>query len=75
VALVAEGDKLAAQLAGAASGALGATRALLRQSLESSFETQLEREVVAITSAGVSPECREGLSAYFAKRPPDFKGV
>jgi 2-(1,2-epoxy-1,2-dihydrophenyl)acetyl-CoA isomerase len=48
---------------------------LLRQSLESSFETQLEREVVAITSAGVSPECREGLSAYFAKRPPDFKGV
>jgi len=74
-ALVAEGEKLAAQLCDAAVGAVGAARSLLRQSLESSFETQLEREIVAITRAGGSPECREGLAAYFAKRPPNYKGV
>ncbi|WP_313805470.1 enoyl-CoA hydratase-related protein [Sphingobium sp.] len=74
-ALAEEGDRLAAQLAGAAVGTIGAARALLRQSLESSFETQLEREVASITRAGATPECREGLAAYFAKRSPNFKGV
>lgn len=74
-ALAAEGDKIAAQLANAAVGAIGAARALLRQSLESSFETQLEREVTAISRAGAAAECREGLAAYFAKRPANFKGV
>jgi 2-(1,2-epoxy-1,2-dihydrophenyl)acetyl-CoA isomerase len=74
-ALAAEGDKVAAQLANAAIGAIGAARALLRQSLESTLETQLEREVAAITRSGATAECREGLAAYFAKRPADFKGV
>jgi 2-(1,2-epoxy-1,2-dihydrophenyl)acetyl-CoA isomerase len=74
-ALAAEGDKVAAQLANAAVGAIGAARALLRESLESSLETQLEREAESIARAGALPECREGLAAYFAKRAPDFKGV
>jgi 2-(1,2-epoxy-1,2-dihydrophenyl)acetyl-CoA isomerase len=74
-ALAGEGDNVAAQLANAAVGAIGAARALLRQSLESTLETQLEREVAAITRSGATAECREGLAAYFAKRPADFKGV
>lgn len=74
-ALAGEGDKVAAQLANAAVGAIGAARTLLRQSLESTLETQLEREVAAITRSGATAECREGLAAYFAKRPADFKGV
>jgi 2-(1,2-epoxy-1,2-dihydrophenyl)acetyl-CoA isomerase len=74
-ALAGEGDKVAAQLANAAVGAIGAARALLRQSLESTLETQLEREVAAITRSGATAECHEGLAAYFAKRPADFKGV
>jgi 2-(1,2-epoxy-1,2-dihydrophenyl)acetyl-CoA isomerase len=74
-ALAGEGDKIATQLANAAVGAIGAARALLRQSLESTLETQLEREVAAITRSGGTAECREGLAAYFAKRPADFKGV
>lgn len=74
-ALVEEGDRVAAQLAASAVGAIGAARGLLRQSLESSFETQLEREVAAITRSGATSECREGLAAYFGKRPPNFKGI
>jgi 2-(1,2-epoxy-1,2-dihydrophenyl)acetyl-CoA isomerase len=74
-ALTDEGDRLAAQLSQAAVGALGAARSLLRQSLESSFETQLEREAEAITRAGGAGECREGLAAYFDRRPPNFKGA
>lgn len=72
-ALAAEGDALAVRLADAAVGALGAARALLRQSLETSLEAQLEREVAAITRSGAAPECREGLAAYFEKRAPNFK--
>lgn len=74
-ALAAEGAALAARLAEAAIGALGAARALLRQSLETGLEAQLEREVAAITRSGAAPECREGLAAYFDKRPANFKGV
>lgn len=74
-ALAQEGDALARQLAAAPVGAIGAARALLRQSFESGFETQLEREIDAISRAGASAECREGLAAYFEKRPSNFRGV
>lgn len=72
--LTAEGDRMATQLAQAAAGAIGASRGLLRQSLESPLEAQLEREVEAISRAGASPEGREGLAAYFGKRPANFRG-
>jgi 2-(1,2-epoxy-1,2-dihydrophenyl)acetyl-CoA isomerase len=73
--LAEEGDKAAASLCRSAVGALGAARALLQESFGSGFETQLERELRAIVAAGAGAESREGLSAYFAKRPPDFQGV
>lgn len=74
-ALEQEGLALAKQLADAPVGAIGSARALLRQSFESGLETQLERETDAIARAGASAECREGLAAYFEKRPPNFKGA
>ena len=74
-ALAEEGERMAAQLADAAIGAIGAARNLLRQSFESAFETQLEREVLSISRTGASAEGREGLAAFLAKRPADFKGV
>lgn len=74
-ALLEEGRATAAQLANAAVGAVGAARALLQESFSSGYETQLEREARAISAAGASTECREGLAAFFAKRPPDFKGA
>ncbi len=74
-ALVAEGATLAATLAASPTAALGAARALLRDSFQTGFETQIESEATAIARAGASSECREGLSAYFARRSPDFKGI
>jgi len=73
--LSAEGDAVAKQLADSAVGAIGGARALLRQSFDSSYEAQLEREAQSISEAGATAECREGLAAFFAKRRPDFRSV
>lgn len=73
-ALAAEGDRAAAALASAPTRALGATRALLHESLDSTLEKQLARELRAIVRAGAGDENREGLAAYFARRPPRFRG-
>ncbi len=72
-ALAGEGRDAARRLAASPVAALGAARALLQQSFASGYETQLEREARTIAAAGASVECREGLAAFFAKRPPDFK--
>ena len=74
-ALLDEGRKTAARLVASPVAALGSARALLRESFSSGYETQLEREASSISIAGGLPECREGLSAYFDKRSPDFKGA
>jgi len=71
-ALAAEGAQIAATLARAPTQALGATRSLLLQSFESSYETHLEREARAIVAAGRSAESAEGIAAFAAKRPPNF---
>lgn len=73
--LEAEGTKTAEALAHAATGALGATRALLLESFDNRLEVQLENEARAIAAAGAGRECREGLAAFLGKRKPDFQGV
>lgn len=73
--LIAEGRRVAATLAGSAVAAVGAARALLQDSFSADYETQLEREARAISAAGSHAECREGLAAFLAKRPPDFRGA
>lgn len=73
--LIEDGRETAVRLAALPLAAVGAARALLQESFSSGFETQLEREARAISTAGASAECSEGLSAYFAKRSPDFKGA
>ena len=73
-ALAEEGAKLAATLAQSATRALGATRSLILQSFDSSFETQLEREARAIAAAAATGDSAEGLRAFVSKRPPAFNG-
>ncbi|GAA0317568.1 enoyl-CoA hydratase-related protein [Sphingomonas oligophenolica] len=72
-ALAAEGEATAVRLASAATGAVGAARALLRTTFETAYETQLENELQSMVRAGASAECREGLRSYFEKRAPDFE--
>lgn len=74
-ALESEGARVAEALAQAATGAVGATRALLLESFDNGLEVQLEKEARAIAAAGAGPECREGLAAFLGKRKPDFQGV
>ncbi|MFA7594886.1 MAG: enoyl-CoA hydratase/isomerase family protein [Novosphingobium sp.] len=74
-ALAAEGEAAAGTLAASATAALGAARALLTEAYTSGLETQMEREVRAISHAAGSAECKEGLAALFAKRKPDFEGA
>lgn len=73
--LASEGAGMAKRLASAASGAFGATRLLLLESYGTGLETQMEREVRAITSAVNTPESREGIAAFLEKRTPDFSGL
>jgi len=73
-ALIDEGNAAATTLANAPVAALGAARALLKESYESGLETQLDRELRSMVVAA-DLEAREGLAAFFAKRPPAFRGV
>ena len=66
------GTTLASTLAQSATRALGATRSLLLQSFDSTFETQLEREARTIAAAGTTGESAEGIAAFVAKRAPIF---
>ena len=71
-ALTAEGEATAEKLADAPTAALGAARALIKESYESGFETQLDRELRSMGIAAAN-EAKEGLAAFFAKRAPNFR--
>ena len=72
--LAAEGDRQARVFAASATAAIGAARALLLESAGGSFEGQLERETRSIAALGESADCREGVDAFFARRPAAFSG-
>ena len=69
------GRAMAERLSAAPVQALGAARLLLQRSFSSELADQLAAEASAISAAGARPEAREGLAAFMAKRPPDFKGA
>ena len=70
--LAAEGRAQAERLAAAATGAVGAARALLADSYGAALEQQLEREARSIAAAARSPDCREGVAAFLERRAPQF---
>lgn len=69
-----EGAQLGRQLACAATSAIGATRSLLLDGQSSSLEAHLDRELRTIAAFGATPDGREGVSAFLAKRTPQFSG-
>lgn len=79
VARVVAPERLAAQAAAAAralargaTGAYGVTRRLVSGALSASFDEHLDAEARGLAAAAVSAEGREGVSAFVAKRRPDF---
>jgi len=70
--LATEADAVARELSNAATGAIGATRALLLESFSRSLETQMELESRAIAARARTFEGREGIASFVEKRPPNF---
>jgi 2-(1,2-epoxy-1,2-dihydrophenyl)acetyl-CoA isomerase len=71
--LMAEVDKLAAQIAAGPRLAQAQIKQLLLNTYSNTLETQLEIESRGIASCVGSAEGREGLNAFVEKRKPNFK--
>lgn len=72
--LMEEAMTLARDLANGPTVALAAIRNLYWQSPENSYEEQLDAERWAQRTAGRASDFTEGVTAFLAKRPAQFKG-
>jgi 2-(1,2-epoxy-1,2-dihydrophenyl)acetyl-CoA isomerase len=66
--------EFATKLAKLPTKAIGLTKRLLYRSLQSDLDAQLEAEAYAQETAGQTADHREGVTAFFEKRPPNFQG-
>ena len=73
-ALAEETAKLARKLADGPTVALGQAKALIRGSLENSWDEQSHREAEGLAAVAVTEDNFEGVSAFVEKRKPVFKG-
>jgi 2-(1,2-epoxy-1,2-dihydrophenyl)acetyl-CoA isomerase len=69
-----EVQRIAAQLAAAATYGLALTKRALAASFGNTLDRQLELERELQQLAATSPDAREGIAAFFAKRAPQFTG-
>lgn len=67
-------DQIARRLASGPTRAFGGVRRLLMASAGVEFHEQLAREGESIVATGSSADGREGISAFLAKRKPQFAG-
>jgi 2-(1,2-epoxy-1,2-dihydrophenyl)acetyl-CoA isomerase len=72
--LHAEADAIAHRMAVGPTFALVHLKALIRESVYSSFETQLESERLGICASADTEDFDRGLKAFKNKTKPDFKG-
>ncbi|MER3430016.1 MAG: 2-(1,2-epoxy-1,2-dihydrophenyl)acetyl-CoA isomerase [Blastocatellia bacterium] len=72
--LMQEARKLAEQLATGPTSSFGRIKRLLNSSFRNTLEEQLDLEADCQLQSGKSDDFREGVSAFFEKRRPEFKG-
>lgn len=72
--LAEEALALARTLAAGPTGAYGAAKRLLRDSLGTDLEAQLALETQSLAAAAGSADGREGIAAFLAKRAAEFTG-
>ena len=73
--LIPTAKALATELARGPTLTLGSIRRLAWSSLDNTWEAQLQAERQAQRLAGRTGDFREGVRAFFQKRPPNFKGA
>lgn len=66
---------VARELAAGPTGALAATRRLLRSSDATTLDEQLDAERESIATRGATAEAGEGIAAFLERRPADFPGA
>jgi 2-(1,2-epoxy-1,2-dihydrophenyl)acetyl-CoA isomerase len=74
-ALQAEVQAFAQRLASGPTQAYGHMRRLLRSSFDHDLTTQLQAEAQSFAACGGTADLREGLEAFFDKRPAQFHGT
>lgn len=72
--LDAAAQAFATRLASGPTLAYGHMRRLMRASLDNDLATQLQAEAQAFDACARSADMREGIEAFFAKRPAQFQG-
>ena len=72
--LEAESIALARSLAAGPTRSFGAVKRLLLNSANDSLESQMEQETIEIAAAAGRNDGKEGIAAFFAKRPAQFQG-
>lgn len=69
-----ETETLAARLAAGPTHAYAHTKALMNESLSNTLHQQLDAEALAFADCAVTDDFNEGVTAFNAKRKPEFKG-
>lgn len=72
--LLAEAGKFAAQLAGGPTGSYGRIKRMLNAAFANDLKQQLALEAECQLESGKSEDFKEGVTAFFEKRPPAFTG-
>ncbi len=65
---------MAKKLANAPTGSIGRIKKMLNATFSNNLQTQLKLEHELQIESGRSDDFREGVMAFFEKRPPEFKG-
>ena len=72
--LLEEANKFAAKLAAGPTGSIGRIKRMLNATFSNTLEEQLELEHECQIESGKSDDFKEGVAAFFEKRPPNFTG-
>ena len=72
--LVSEANQLAAKLAAGPTGAIGRIKRMLNATFSNDLVGQLALEHECQIESGKADDFKEGVAAFFEKRPPNFTG-